>query len=82
MAKKNKASKKVKLTAKHKAKWHAKKKAVKNHAKELHKIGKRYMEHTLKTVSLHKDKKHQAKIKKQLKTMEKALKDLIKLELR
>ena len=73
--------KKVKKKAKKKVKKRAKK-TLKYHAKELHAVGKKYASHTAKTITLHKDKKVQAKIKKQLKILEKALKDLVKLESR
>ena len=92
MAKKKKAKRKVKRKAPKKKptkryirrRKNIKKKAkkVQGHAKKLHAIGKKYVEHTLKTVELHKDKRKKAAIKKKLKAMEKALRDLIRLESR
>ena len=66
---------------KKKAKKAKKTKSLKQHAKELHTLGKHYVKRTTKAVSLH-DKKRQERIKKQLKRLEKAIKELVKLESR
>jgi len=59
-----------------------KKKSLRQHARELHAIGKKYIAHTLKTIELHSSKKKRAAAKKQLKIMANALKELAKIELR
>ena len=54
-------------------------KSLKQHAKELHSIGKKYAKHALSLSILHSQAKARKEMKKQIKTIEKSLEKLAKL---
>ncbi|MBW2970071.1 hypothetical protein KY309_02595 [Candidatus Woesearchaeota archaeon] len=61
-------------------KLHVVKKKLKKAAHSLHSVGRKFVAHTKKTAGLHRNKARAVKIKKQLKVLEKALKELCRLE--
>lgn len=61
-------------------KLHVVRRKLKKSAHALHTVGKKFIAHTRKTAEFHTGKVKSMKIKKQLKVLEKALKELCKLE--
>lgn len=62
------------------AKAHVLKRKLKRHVREMHSIGKKYIAHTKIIADMPGNKARRMRIKKQLKILEKALKQLCKME--